>query len=392
MRIAFFVDSYKPDLSGMVVSVETFARNLRALGHRVFVFAPRMGGYFDLERDVFRVPSMRAPLRNLRGYYLMRPQVMHERRLLESLQPDIVHTHTPFTAGILGDRLAKRLGIPLFTTYHTLLTEYCHYLPLPQDALKSAAVRASRWFCNRCDGVVAPSRNIKLLLEGYGVQRPIRVIPTGVELPCLEQYDRAAVRDSLGIPRDAVVLLYVGRVAKEKNLPFLFEVYRRVFDAHPGAWALIVGGGPEMESLKALARSRGIAERTVFTGMVPKAETTRLYAGADIFTFASVTETQGLVVAEALASALPVVAVRAMGVADMVREGTDGFLCPPEVDDFAERVLFLLGNPQARNDMAFQARTGADRFSCRATALNLEQFYRDILATYPERRHRRRRV
>lgn len=373
--------------------MDTFAAELRRLGHWVTVFAPRMGDYMDQDLGIIRVPSVRAPFSNLRRYFLMRPHLLREGRFLRALRPDVIHTHTPFTAGLMGDLLAKRLDIPLFTTYHTLLTEYCHYLPFPQDSLRWLAVEASRWMCNRCDGVIAPSHSIQTLLKTYGVSKPIRVIPTGIDLALYNTAERLGARRAFGLPDDAVVLLYVGRVAKEKNLPFLFEVYRRLFQQDSRLLALIVGGGPELNAMRQLAFEMGIGERTVFAGMVSKADTPRYYACGDIFTFASVTETQGLVIAEALASGLPVVLVDAMGVTDMVKDGRDGFLSALDPDEYGRLVERLTRDNEMRGRMGLAAREEALRFSATEMARRLVGFYEEILGQRPRRIiHRRRRV
>lgn len=387
MRIAFLTDSYKPDLSGMVVSIDTFARELETMGHTVTIIAPQMGDSVPSEPGLIRIPSLRAPFEGIRNYYLMRP-VVHETRLIRSINPDIIHTHSPFTAGLWGLHLAHRYDIASVTTYHTLLTEYCHYIPLPQSPLRFAATRTSRWFCNQCDGVVAPSERVSELLKTYGVVKPIRVIPTGVAVERFGSADGRLMRRKLGIPADATVLLYVGRVAREKNIPFLFEVYKRLFRDNPKVWGLIVGGGPELDNLRALANDMGLAGQLVFTGMVPPEKTPGYYACGDIFTFASVTETQGLVVAEAMATGLPVVVVDEMGVKGIIRDGRDGCLSPNDLDTYESRVRWLVSNLSVRTEMAKSALERAQSLSSREMARQLAVFYEDVML----RRERQRRM
>lgn len=391
MRIAFLTDSYKPDLSGLVVSVETFARELENLGHAVTIIAPQMGDGAQSEPGLIRIPSLRAPFESIRNYYLMRPLV-HENRLIRSIRPDVIHTHTPFTAGLWGLRLARRYAIPSVTTYHTLLTEYCHYIPLPQNPLKHAAIRTSRWYCNQCDGVVAPSERVRELLKSIGVFKPIRVIPTGVAIERFGTADGRIMRDKLGIPADATVLLYVGRVAREKNIPFLFQVYQQVFRSNPKTWGVVVGGGPELDHLRALAHEMGLSSRLVFTGMVPFDKIPEYYACGDVFTFASVTETQGLVIAEALAAGLPVVAVDEMGVKGMVRDGVDGWQAQNDLDSFESRVRRLVDNPSVRAEMAHNALERAQSLSSREMSRQLASFYEETILKYDRQRRMRRRA
>ncbi|MEW6457867.1 MAG: glycosyltransferase family 4 protein [Bacillota bacterium] len=383
MRVAIFTDSYRPYTSGVVRSIETFSEELLALGHQVYIFAPRYGQVQSREESIFRFYSVPSPTNP--DYNIAIPISLRLKTTLKQLKVDIIHVHSPFMLGRLGARCARDLELPLVFTYHTLYDQYVHYLPVARNLTRKITQKLSVQFCNRCDMVLVPTWVIGEYIRGLGVQVPVTKLPTGIKVEDFQQGDPRWLRERYGIGAEEKVLLFVGRLGQEKNIDFLLRAYRQVLDGLPQAPVrlVLVGGGPETGNLKLMARALGIGERTVFTGPLAGRDVVHCYAGADLFVFPSVTETQGLVIGEAKAAGVPVVAVDAFGVAEMVNHGEDGFLTSLSEQGFAERILVLLNDEELRRRMAGAARENARELSARVLAGQLESVYRRLIEHRP---------
>lgn len=375
MRIGVFTDSWKPYTSGVVRSIETFVDELEGLGHEVHIFAPGYPRHTRREGNVYRFVSL--PALTNPGFRLGIPVSPRLRTTAAQLGLDVVHVHAPFLLGQLGARLARRLGLPLVFTYHTLYHRYAHYVPLPRGISEQVALRWSRDFSNRCDLVIAPTSGVRDFLGDLGVTAPVEVVPTGIYPERFRQGDPAWLGRTFGLG-PGPVLLYVGRLAREKNLPFLLRVLRRVRREFPGVRLVLVGDGPERAELREAAARLSLSSAVVFAGQRQDRELAHCYAGADLFTFPSVTETQGIVLVEAQAAGLPAVAIRAVGTADMVVDGRDGFLCEASEAAFAGAVLRLLRDRELRAAMARAAWTKADGLAAPLMARRLADLYRRV--------------
>ncbi|MEW6276445.1 MAG: glycosyltransferase family 4 protein [Bacillota bacterium] len=381
MKIAIFTDSYRPYTSGVVHSIETAKEELEALGHKICIFAPAYPNQPKPENNVFRFPSLPAPTN--RDFTLAIPFNRRVKRILRTWQPDLIHVHSPFILGSLGARYARFFKLPLVFTFHTLYEEYVHYFPFAKNITKKATRMITRNFCNRCDLVIVPTTIIQDYLKNIGVRVPVTNIPTGIKVEEFSFRDRSWLKTYYQIPREEKILLFVGRLGQEKNIGFLLEAYLKVNREFPGSRLVLVGGGPEEKALKKRVVAAGLQDKVIFTGKIPKEEMAKYYAGADLFVFASVTETQGLVIAEAKAAGLPVVAVRAFGVTEMVQDGDDGFLTELNQKDFVAKILFLLKNDALRQKFARQARLNAETLSARNCALKLLESYQGLLKNNP---------
>ena len=381
MKIAVFTDSYRPYASGVVHSIETFKAELEALGHDTYIFAPAYPNHRESEERVFRFFSLPAPTN--KDYTLAIPFHKDLKTVLRTWQPDLIHVHSPFLLGSLGARQARFLKKPLVFTFHTLYEEYVHYFPFAQKIAKRTTRLIARNFCNRCDLIIAPTPVIQDYLKNIGVQAPVKIIPTGINLDEFSCADRAWLRKHYRVPEQDKILLFVGRLGQEKNIGFLLEAYLKVHRKFPCARLILVGGGPEEKLLKNRIEREGLTERVIFTGKIPKEKVAKYYAGADLFVFSSVTETQGLVIAEAKAAGLPVVAVKAFGVSEMVADGRDGFLTELNQEEFVERTLLLLNNDRLREKFAAQARLNVGELSARRCAINLLESYQELLKKSP---------
>ena len=383
MKILFVTECYHPVRNGVVAVVDILTEQLRRRGHEVMVVAPEHPKAGPDPEGVVRIPSLPNPF--YPDYPAAVPWSRQLSQVFETFKPDIVHTHSFMWLSRFALRHAQRLGIPVVTTFHTLVTEYLHYAPVPRWISLPFIARWVSSFCNKCQVVVIVSPIAEPLLRSFGVKTPIEFIPTGVDA---EQFGRGngfRVRKELGIPSTATVLLYVGRIAKEKNIAFLLEALSPVLAERLRTYLVLVGDGPEMEAMKAKAKSLPGGERIIFAGSRPRSEVPDFHAAADIFVFASVTEMQGLALTEAMMAGLPVVVVGEGGIRYFVKDGEVGFVVPHDKGEFAKAVRTLLDKPHLRMAMAERAREFAMRtFSLAGCLDKLEALYQRVLAKAAE--------
>lgn len=384
MRIGIFTESYEPIVNGVSVCVNTLRDELRKRGHDVFIFAPGFKGYVDKDDCVYRLPATHTPL--MRDYPFPIPFAPSVRRKFASLKLDIVHTQTPFLLGVLGARWASQYNIPLVSTNHTLYTEYVHYVPIrPKAFTRSFLVHLMKWYYSGCKAMVVPSGPVKSMLQDYGIQTRMEIIKTGVmPIPSLSNDERISVRRKFGVGSSDFLLLYVGRIAREKNLRMLLRAYKTVASRHKNIRLVLVGGGPALEETKHFASELGLDDRLEFVGMLRRYQIAPIYAAADAFAFPSTTETQGIAICEALSAGLPVVAVNAGGIPENVEPGVDGFLTNDDPDEFADRIDFLIKNERERLEMGAHARINAANFSVERMVTDFEQFYASVITKSPE--------
>lgn len=358
MRVALFTNNYLPFCGGVTISVETLRRGLEARGHEAWVFAPRMPGAAAAPR-VVRYPSV--PAVTYPEFALAVPFAPAVAARARALAVDVFHAHHPFLLGPAARRLARRLGRPLVFTYHTRYEKYAHYVPLRPGLVQAAAIRLSTAFAARADAVIAPSAVIRDELRARGVRVPIAVVPTGVDLGMFSPGDRDGARRTLGVDAGDLVVLYVGRLDREKSVDRVLLAFDRVAAVLPRARLLLVGRGTLVEALRRQAAASPAAGRIHFLGARPHETLPDCYRAADLFLFASETETQGLVLAEAAACALPAVAVSAPGCEEVVRDGESGLLTKREPAALAEAAIGLLLDPERRRAMGQRARELAER-------------------------------
>jgi glycosyltransferase involved in cell wall biosynthesis len=359
-------------LGGVPTAVETIRRSLDALGHQVVVVAPRMAGAGDDGRAVVRVPAVPAP--TYPDFALPLPLRPALTKRLLALDLDVFHAHHPFLLGGSARRLARASRRPFVFTNHTLYDRYAHYVPLPRGMVARGAVRWSARFADTADLILTPSDFVARRLRTQGVGRPIDVIPTGVDLQQFRPGGRAAARRQLGLGPGEPTVLYVGRLDREKNLELLVDAVARVRRA--GLRFFLVGRGTQADALRRLAAARGFGDRIDFRGGVAPESLPAYYRAADAFVFASTTETQGLSVLEAMACGLPVVAVRASGIEEVVTDGVSGLLVPEDAEAFAAAVDQILADADLARKLATGGREDATAFGATAIAERLVAAYR----------------
>ena len=378
--IGIFTECYRPMLNGVVTSVVTYVEQLTRLGHEVYVFAPAHPRARHSEDHLYRFPSFKPPWGPL--YPIALPWLAPRlKRQIERLPLDLIHTQHLFMMGRLGANIARRKGLPLCYTYHTLIENYTHYFPVPQRWAKRKARELSRDYCNQADCVIAPTSAIVAILRGYGVTTRIETIPTGIDLSLAEPLKLQPMRQGWGIPEGALVLLYAGRIAREKSMGLLLRAFALIHAHMPEVWFVLVGDGSMDQECRRLAEVLGIARRVHFAGPVPHEQVFSCAAATDLFVFASQTETQGLVIAEAMSVGLPCVAVEATGVREVVRHGENGLLTQPDERAFADAVLSLLRDPVRRATLSVKARETAYTFSAENSARKLAALYQELLGS-----------
>lgn len=379
MNVLMLSDVFFPRVNGVSTSIQTFRQGLSEQGVEVQLIAPDYGLADSAEsaRWISRVRSHRVP-------FDREDRIASKRRMVAAAgarSPALIHIQTPFAAHYAGLELARLHGVPVIATYHTLFEEYLHhYIPLIPGTLTRRLARGlSRRQCNALDAVVVPSSAMAERLRDYGVTVPLHVIPTGIPVERFSKGDGAAFRARHQIPEQVKIALFVGRVAHEKNIDFLLQVAKRCRGTVPDLLWIIAGEGPALKDLKALARRLGIAERVRFIGYLDREqELPNCYAAADVFVFASRTETQGLVLLEAMAAGLPVLALSAMGTSDIVEPRLGAVVAGDDLEDFAQRLVALLGDDPRRFGLRHVAQLFARRWSDRAMAIRMNRVYRQV--------------
>lgn len=365
LRIALVSDSAPPVANGVASSMASLARELVRRGHDVLMAGPAFGRV-ESPGDVITFPAWPAP--GLPNYPLARPFIGAQARRIADWQPDVVHTQTPFCMGLAGAAAARRAGARHVSTFHTLYDLYTHYARAPKG-LGTAAMRAyCRWFYGRCAALATPSEFSRGHLVGCGVAGPIQVIPTGIDMPF--HADRDGARSQLGARPGSQILLTVGRLAREKSFSMVLSAAARSLPERGEVW--LVGDGPERSRLEIEAHHLGLRAR--FWGAAPRRLMPMFYAAADAFAFASTTETQGLVVQEAMSHGLPVACVRGGAASEAVEEHGCGAVVEPRADALAAGIRRALGPEGCA--WAERARAGARQFSMERMGDACEALYR----------------
>lgn len=387
MNILMMTNTYLPHVGGVARSVQTFAEALRHRNHRVLIVAPTFQGQPDHEHHVIRVPAIQRF--NGSDFSVRLPIPGYLSNTIDRFSPDLVHAHHPFLLGDTALTAASYRSLPLVFTHHTLYERYTHYVPGDSPAMSRFAVRLATTYANLCDHVIAPSQSIADLLHQRGVTTPITPIPTGIDPDGFACGDGAAARKRHGLPAESFVVGHVGRLAPEKNLTFLARAVARFLADRPDARFLVVGSGPAQRDLEQITADHGVRDRLHLTGPLTGADLANAYHALDAFAFASTSETQGMVLAEAMTVGVPVVALDAPGAREVVQDGRNGFLLTEEDEHaFAEALSRLAAlDDDGYRAMADAARRTADRFTVDRCTDRLLGVYQGLAETGP-RRHR----
>lgn len=377
MRICHFTNTFLPHVGGVARAVQTTMEDQRRARHRVLVVAPEFAQGktpASIERSVARLPALTGF--NAGDFSVRLPFAAMLSKRLGAFRPDIVHAHHPFLLGDTALREAAGHEAPVVFTHHTLYERYTHYLPIENEALGDLAAEIATRFANRCDAVVAPSRSIRDLIVSRGVETPVHVVPTGIDRALLASGRRGLARARYDLPESSVVIGHLGRLAEEKNLRFLAEAMGRALAKNHTARALIVGDGPERDAMRDIFAGLGVTGRVVFAGSLAGRRLRDALAAMDLFAFSSTSETQGLVIAEAMAAGSPILAIDAPGVREVVIDKENGRLLPADSgpEDLALALLHAVRHPETRARWSENARStaaGLDRCHTSARLLSL---------------------
>jgi 1,2-diacylglycerol 3-alpha-glucosyltransferase len=381
VRVLFISDVYFPRVNGVSTSIRTFREDLARRGVETLLIAPEYEGQTQPgEHGVIRVPAGRVPKdpedRRLRWGALGRALAA-----LQALDFDLVHIQTPFVAHYAGTRFAGRSRIPCIETYHTFFEEYVHhYVPaLPRVVGRALARAVTRSQCRDVQALIAPSEPLRQSLLQYGISTPVHVIPTGLPADRFTPGDGRRFREHAGLPADRPLVTYIGRVAHEKNIEFLVRMFVRVREAVPRAMLVIAGEGPARESLRRLVAGLGLEGDVHFAGYLDR-DTTLLdcYAAAAAFVFASRTETQGLVLLEAMAQGAPIVSTAELGTRSILLPGCGALVVEEKAGPFAAAVVRVLTEPGLASALSQQGRPYARAWSSAAMAGRLADLYRSV--------------
>ncbi|HEY3268972.1 MAG TPA: glycosyltransferase [Armatimonadota bacterium] len=377
LRIAMFTEAYPPIISGVAVATRTLVEGLREMGHTVDVFAPTHPDQPAREKRVVRLPSVTVPLPGWIPISLPLSTLAFEE--IAGRPYDVAHTQHPFLLGTVAKALARRQNIPLVATVHTQYEQYVHYWTPWHEPGRWIVRQIIREFCNTCDAVTTVAAGMEELLREYGVAVPVQVIANDVDLTDFINARGDGVRETLGLAPEETFLLSVSRIAAEKNLGFMLESVAPVLRDGPPMRLVLVGDGPLRPELERRVQEMGLADKVIFTGKLPHAETARYYAAADLFLMASITEVNPLTIGESLAAGTPVVAVDSFSAREGMVDGHDGLICALDPDAFRRGVLTLVEDAERRAAMAAAASADA-RSRCSGTAAaRTDALYRALL-------------
>jgi glycosyltransferase involved in cell wall biosynthesis len=378
MNIVMLTNTFTPHVGGVARSVESFTAEYRARDHRVMVVAPEYPDMPENERDVVRIPA----IQNFNGsdFSVVLPVSGLLAGELDVFEPDIIHSHHPYLLGVTALRVARYRRLPLVFTHHTLYEEYTHYVPGNAPRFRRFIIEAANRYANLADQVFAPSESIMTLLRARGVTTPITVIPTGVRTEHFAMGDGGRCRKAMGIPADAFVIGHLGRLAPEKNLAFLAAAVASFLQSDDRAHFLVIGTGPSGTTIREIFARQGLESRLHVAGILGREQLADALHAMDLFAFASKSETQGMVLTEAMAAGVPVIALDGNGVREVVADTGNGRLLHKNtIEAFAEALRWAAALPPGEFRQLQQgARQTAEAFSMSRSADRALACYEDL--------------
>lgn len=381
MRVGMFINYYIPSKGGMETSVINLTNGLRDAGHDVYIIAPSYPGWNEKDERVLRCKSFSF---TYGGYQYVIPLPLGPKMdsKIQSLNLDVIHSHQPFSLGWDASRLGKKFDIPVVLTYHIRYEDYYHYvILLPKIIAQKIINFVVNRYCRKCDAIIAPSGAIKKLLFEEGIKKSVYVIPSGINIDQFSQDTgkREMIRNKYNVKENEVLIITASRIVPEKNIEFLIRSFAIVRKTQKHAKLMVVGEGSVKADLEKLVEELGMQESVIFTGLLDKDGMIAHYQASDIFAFASLTETQGLVAVEAMAAGLPVVAIKASGIEDMVKSGQDGILTDNVEENFATNANKLIEDGELRRKMSENARANAREFRIEPWTKKIITLYKELI-------------
>lgn len=356
MNIAIFTNNYLPNPYGVSGSIESFRKQFEKLGHTVYIFAPNYKKYEDRNSNVFRYPAIDIQYKI--KFPIVIPYSSKINSIIKDLRIDIIHSQHPNLLGRVARKWAKKKNIPLIFTWHTLYDQYTHFFPLfPKKLAKKIVINQAVKYANQADQIIVPTPGVKTIIKNWGVNNEnIEAIPTGVEEEFYQNPDRNKIRQKFNIKENEIILLLVSRMTQEKNIEFLFNSVIKVLKNITDTKFLVSGDGYLLPKFKKIAQKENLEKKIIFEGIVEKEDLKNYYAAGDIFVYASKSETQGMIISEAMYSGLPIVAVDAPGVCDLVQDEINGFLVPEDKNEFAMAIEKLAMDKNQRNKFSEESK------------------------------------
>lgn len=385
MRIGLFTDTYPPYINGVSTSVLMLKQGLEKLGHEVYVVTVNSENFhYKKEDNVLMIPGI--PI----GIYDFRMTSLYPLRALKIIKSwnlDVIHTHTEFAVGTFARLIAKQYNIPLVHTYHTMYEEYIYYITKGyfDGASKKLVEYLTLFLCDKMvEELIVPTKKTHdLFKEKYKVKRDVHIIPSGIDVTRFykENVDLLSIKSlkkELNIKKDDFVILFVGRIAKEKSIDFLIKNLKAILKKVPKARMIIVGDGPDMNELALLVRENKLDKHVTFTGKVPWSEIPKYYQLANVFVTASKTETQGLTVIEAMAAEKPVVAIKDESFELVMKDKQDGLFFETK-EEYQRLIIDLYNNPSYAKMIAKQARITANAYNPEVYAKRVLEVYESVI-------------
>lgn len=371
-------NSYFPFVGGIERSIQSFSDEFRRAGHEVMIAAPEWEGQAVDEQYVIRLPAIKKFYHTEFSVNVPLPGLIP--KLYKEFAPDIIHSHHPFFLGDLALRMSRQYHIPLVFTYHIMFEKYVHYLPVKNDTARRFVIELAAGYSNLAHHVIAPSNSVRDLLKERGVTAPMTVVSSGVDLRKFSLGNRASFRQQNRIPESAFVIGYVGRLAPEKNLDFLVGCLLRCLKVDPSVHVVVAGSGPSESMIEDAFRSAGLRDRLHMIGILHDQELVDAYYAMDVFAFTSVSETQGMVLLEAMAAGVPVVALDSTGVRDVVNDLENGRLIKETSEsEFVQALQWYRSLPEDQKmAMSDKTRQTAQKFSKAACATSMMTVYQQL--------------
>lgn len=358
MNIAIFTNNYLPNPFGVAGSIESFRKEFEKLGHVVYIFAPETKGYVDENQNTFRYPAIDLKFKDIR-FPIAIPYSSRINKVLDDLKIDVIHSQHPNLLGTAARKWARKKNVPLVFTWHTLYDQYAHFVPsiIPRRLAIWWTIRNARNYANATDFVITPTNSVKEIIKKWGVTNEnIVSIPTGIDEKQFEFADGKKIRNKYGIADDDILLVIITRFTSEKNMEFLFRSVVEVLKKNSKVKFLAGGDGNLTKNLKELVDRSSVAGQVIFSGFVSNEIKKDYFAAGDIFVYASKSETQGMVISEAMYFGLPIVAVRATGVEDLVMDGASGLLVSENKEEFAKALEKLVDDKELRKRFSENAK------------------------------------
>lgn len=357
------------------MSIETLRKEFESLGHEVFIFAPNYSDYRDSNSQVFRYPSIDIEIKFRLPLGI--PYSRKADKIIENLDLDIIHSHHPNLLGSAALRWAKKKNIPLIFTWHTLYDQYTNFVPfLPAKFSANWIIRKAVKYANQSDVVIVPTESVAPIIQTWGVEKEIISVATGVTEEEFSNPDKNKIREKYGIKKDEILLLLVSRLTEEKNIHFIFSALADILKENVKTKFMLVGDGYLLSELKSKAKMAGLEDKIIFVGVAKREDIKNYYAAGDVFVYASRSETQGMIITEAMYVGLPIVAVRATGIESLVENGKNGILTSEDKTEFISAIKELIENKSLREKMAEEStKIAKERYTAKICAKKMLEVY-----------------